>query len=266
MTFWTSRNITPKTKSRFVVKLNQFILKTVTAVTKPAVEVNTQEFKLINHYFNYPGLVKWQPITIKFVDMKGSVQTPSGVNPEMKTDEAGRTDTAKFLYKLLSSSGYATPRSQRAGAIAKNSSAYALNELIIQQITPGDRSEAVIGDLEIRVTEQWKLINPIIKSIKWGDLAYDSDDLVEYTMDIVYDYAEFSNSNERLAGGAINSPKEDHVRPDHKGELISQVDEIDPTMANVTKEQIAAARGEVDHSKRKEQYKDVSIRDIIEND
>ena len=37
------------------------------------------------------------------------------------------------------------------------------------------------------ITECWHLINPIVKSINWGDLAYDSDDLVEYELEVVYD-------------------------------------------------------------------------------
>ena len=41
--------------------------------------------------------------------------------------------------------------------------------------------------------EQWELINPIITNISWGDLDYSSDDFVEYTLDIKYDWAEFRN-------------------------------------------------------------------------
>ena len=41
--------------------------------------------------------------------------------------------------------------------------------------------------------EQWELINPIITNISWGDLDYSSDNFVEYTLDIKYDWAEFKN-------------------------------------------------------------------------
>ena len=51
----------------------------------------------------------------------------------------------------------------------------------IVQITPN--TEAV---------ETWTLYNPIINSIQFGDLSYDSDDAVKYTMDIDYDYAKLS--------------------------------------------------------------------------
>ena len=39
------------------------------------------------------------------------------------------------------------------------------------------------------ITECWHLVNPIVKSVGWGDLAYDSDDLIEYELGVVYDWA-----------------------------------------------------------------------------
>ena len=41
------------------------------------------------------------------------------------------------------------------------------------------------------ISECWHLVNPIVKTIEWGDLAYDSDELVEYSLNIVYDWAIF---------------------------------------------------------------------------
>ena len=42
-----------------------------------------------------------------------------------------------------------------------------------------------------KVNELWTLANPIIKSIKFGELSYDSDEPVEYTLEIAYDFAVF---------------------------------------------------------------------------
>ena len=52
------------------------------------------------------------------------------------------------------------------------------------------------GKTTTYVVEQWDLINPIIKSVNFGDLAYDSDELVEYSMTIAYDYAIFKSHGE----------------------------------------------------------------------
>ena len=39
-------------------------------------------------------------------------------------------------------------------------------------------------------TEQWLIYNPIITKISWGELDYGDDGLVEYTLDVAYDWAE----------------------------------------------------------------------------
>ena len=118
MTFWTSRNVTPKVKSKFIVKINEFTLKNIKSVTKPAVEVNTKEFKLINHYFNYPGITKWQPITITFVDMKGDYAS-FGKPANLGIKDEQMPDTAAMLWSILSNAGYSVPNSGKsAGAVS----------------------------------------------------------------------------------------------------------------------------------------------------
>ena len=52
--------------------------------------------------------------------------------------------------------------------------------MIIYQLTPD-------GD----INEVWTLVNPLIKSIKLGELSYDSDDAVEYTLEVAYDWAKY---------------------------------------------------------------------------
>ena len=40
------------------------------------------------------------------------------------------------------------------------------------------------------IIEQWKLHNPFIKEVSFDGLDYESDDLSEITLGIVYDWAE----------------------------------------------------------------------------
>ena len=173
----------------------------------------------MNHYFNYPGLVRWQPIKITFVDMNGT---------------GGQFDTSQMLYEMLGNSGYAPPTTsqhglgkepvgnaakspittpEKASTIAnsfgdglygksnyRDSNPSVNNRTIrIQQIDYGsfspDNDQAIQGTFvpDVNTIEQWELINPIITNISWGDLDYGSDDLVECTLDIKYDWAEFKN-------------------------------------------------------------------------
>ena len=70
MAFWNSAEIELKVKSKFVVAIaGTFFLPNVKSVTKPSCETTIKEFKMINHVFRYPGIVKWNPITVVFVDM-----------------------------------------------------------------------------------------------------------------------------------------------------------------------------------------------------
>ncbi len=62
-----------------------------------------------------------------------------------------------------------------------------LNQRVkIIQVTSGENDAK-----QLYPTEQWDLINPMVKSINFGDLSYDDDGLVEYTLDITYDYAKY---------------------------------------------------------------------------
>ena len=73
MTFWNQPTLHPKTKSTFLVTFgSSFTLRNIKTVTKPSVEISKKEVRLMNHHFNYPGIAKWQPIKMTFVDMNGA--------------------------------------------------------------------------------------------------------------------------------------------------------------------------------------------------
>ena len=170
MSFWTSPNVTPKFKDRFVVKIAGSLNIFVISVDKPTLTFDNKEYKMINHHFKYPGLPKWNTIKFSFVDMNG--------------EGSDNVDAAKYLLELASNSGYENPTGQKS--VSKQNSIDALGEVQIQQISTSQTGG------KIKVTEEWKLINPIIKSISWGSLAYGDDGLVEYTLELDYDYAEHS--------------------------------------------------------------------------
>jgi hypothetical protein len=219
MSWWTSRDLHPKTKSRFVLVIGGYMIPTVKTITKPSVEVETKEYRMINHYYKYPGLVKWNPIKITFVDGVGSLLT---IDPTTgRTGGAfyhqihgGPLHAAQFLSRMLSDSSYKTPNFTGLTAPTKASmmdQSFGKSFLIQQIGTTGDNEPGTAlggyGATEsedigkVLITEQWTLVNPIIKAISWGDLAYDSDDLVEYSLDVDYDYAIYDDQASLLAKG-----------------------------------------------------------------
>ena len=215
MTFWNSPNIHPKIKSRFVVIIGSYMIPTVVTVTKPKVTVESKEFRMINHYYKYPGLVKWSPITVTFVDGTGEIYetASSGGWKKMKNHNLSASD---LLAVMLAKSGYMTPDKDGplldfSGEAYVNKSGWTTPEkasmtalsfgtednsnsvMKIQQLDSGIKVKA--GDAVIYVTEQWELFNPIITEINWGSLAYGDEGLVEYSMTIDYDYAKMTTAN-----------------------------------------------------------------------
>ena len=107
MTWWTNADVEIKQKSKFVVAFAEtFFLPNVQSVTKPSINIDTKEFLMINHTFKYPGVAKWNPITINFVDMNGNGKV---------------FDTAVLLNQMLNNTGYATPDTKLHSLSFKNS-------------------------------------------------------------------------------------------------------------------------------------------------
>lgn len=197
MSWWTNQHVHPKTKSRFVLVIGGYLIPTVKTIDKPSVNVETKEYRMINHYYKYPGLVKWNPIKISFVDGAGSLLAidPTTGQAEIQRGLIGAPlNASKFLANMLSDSSYKTPNftgltsPEKASMMDKSFK----GSFLIQQIgtTAGPAVQQNSEDRgKVAITEQWELVNPIIKSISWGDLAYDSDDLVEYSLEVDYDYA-----------------------------------------------------------------------------
>ena len=78
--FWTDGKIEPKRQNRWVVQfdgLSSGNLYYATKVTRPAIEVSNKEHKFLNLTFNYPGRVKWNPITLTIVDVQGAGADPA---------------------------------------------------------------------------------------------------------------------------------------------------------------------------------------------
>jgi hypothetical protein len=248
MTFWTEVSVEPKRKSRFLVELGSgFILQSVKTCTKPTADVDIKEFQLINHKFKYPGVVSWSPVKITFVDMAG--QRPM---------DNQTVSTAVMLERMLKFSGYNIP-TRATGPIARSgpnrqlstpekastianaygsgligkadfNKAQVLNSaklggtnnqsIKIYQLTPDGKSSV----------ETWILHNPQIKNISWGDLSYDSDEFIEYSIEVVYDFAEMQIGNKIPDINSVNLAMVQNSGI--SSELASQLDfqgpELDP--------------------------------------
>lgn len=176
MSFW-DRTVEPKRTYRWVLDIStlgsdvQWVAK---SVTRPSWNVTHHAHKFINHTFNYPGRVEWQPIEIKLIDPASPIDT-----------------SASFL-KVLRSSGYTFPDSldNAKTTITKASAVGALGSLRIRQIAENGN----------KVLDEWKLYNAFATNVTMGELNYEGDELIEIGMTIVYDWAYMTKSGSGKPG------------------------------------------------------------------
>ena len=240
MSFWTEKHRQIKQKDRFFVSISTHLITTVKSVTKPSIEFDVKSYKMINHEFKYPGTAKWSDVTIKFADLGGGgfeddynmanllVQminntgyaTPynhfgevigregdqktthnighQGTKRELTTGEKSSNIANSFGPGLVGAggeTGQQTSNGEKAGGDFTAASPLTQN-VSIWQVNPDGI-----------VVECWSLVNPIVKSVNFGDLSYDSSEGVEYELVVAYDWAVHrSNENGKkfaLNGGTI---------------------------------------------------------------
>ena len=170
--FWTSQKTAgdndPKRGFRFRVQFDGLVTGPVVwfakKVTKPSFSITEAKHSFLNHSFYYPGRVEWQELTMTLVD-------PVSPGAIAQTNA------------MIQAAGYVIPTgqltSQDLSSMSKGKAATAVSQNIhIVQIN----SDGID-------TEDWNLINPFIKNVKFGDLDYSSDDLLEIELTLRYDYA-----------------------------------------------------------------------------
>ena len=174
--FWQNPTLEPKRAYKFVLSIPgaggqggggipKFLVK---KVSKPSFSVSESEHKFLNHTFYFPGKVTFNEVSFTIVDVIGA-------------DDG--TATVMALFKEM---GYRLPQSPDAGqaalqTISKASSVDAMKGVRIQQIA-SDGS----------IVDEWKLNNPWIKDVKFGDLDYDSEELLNVEVTLRYDNVNYT--------------------------------------------------------------------------
>mgnify|MGYP005821409341 CR=1 FL=1 len=180
MPFWSTNfgeNVSlkdPKRQFRFKVEFTGIqsanggaLLWYAKTVNKPSYTVASSEHTYLNHKFYYPGAVTWNDITLTLVDPVGP-------------------DMSATLSDIIVQSGYSPPTdANQMGTMSKAKAAGALGTVFITQID-GNGDEL----------EKWTLTNAFIGEVKYGDLAYGTDDLTELSVTLKYDWAKLEVQSE----------------------------------------------------------------------
>jgi len=173
MVFWSdTKGSDPKRQYRWVLRVASIPAFVLKKVSKPSFTVTETEHKYLNHTYYYPGRVTWNTVELVLADP---------VDP----------DIASTVANIIRNSGYNPAQSTNdITTMSKRRAVESLgNQLEISQI-----------DSDGAEVETWKLINPWIKDVKFGDLDYEGDDMTDVTIEIRYDWAELSNTSAPAAG------------------------------------------------------------------
>lgn len=169
MTFWSAQydvnSKDPKRGFRFKITFEGLngaadIVWFAKKVGKPSYTITESKHSYLNHNFYFPGRVEWESISMTLVD-------PVSPGAVAQTNA------------IVVASGYQIPGSPAdLASISKGKATAAIGVITIEQI---DSNNAPI--------ETWTLRNAFIKSVKFGELAYDNDDLSEIELELRYDWA-----------------------------------------------------------------------------
>ena len=176
--FWINPNLEPKRKFRWLLYFAgapQFIIK---SVSKPSFNVGTSAHNFLQHQFNFPGRVTWQDVSITLVDP---------VDP----------DATKSIYEIIRRAGYVIPTEvlDQSGAGKRTISKASM----VRELGQNIRIDQISADGSGAVLESWRINNPQITSVNFDSLDYGSDDALNITIGIKYDWAELNPSD-----GAVN--------------------------------------------------------------
>lgn len=166
MAFWSQNDIEPKRNFRFQVQITNLadgndVLWWAKTVTTPSFEVSEVEHNHLDNKYYFPGRVSWNEVALTLVD-------PISI------------DAVTLTNQIIVNSGYIIPSQGNTSleTLSKKKSTTAIGDVVIS-----------IMNADGKPIEVWTLKNPFIKSAKYGDLDYSSDDLRSVELSLRYDYA-----------------------------------------------------------------------------
>jgi hypothetical protein len=159
--FWSDASLEPKRNFRFTLLMNGIPSWLIKKVNKPAFKINEAKHQYLGHTFYYPGNVEYEPVTITLVDPL--------------TPDASRT-----IMNHIAASGYKFPLDATStSTVSKVNAVAALGNLTVEQI-----------DADGNIADKWTYKNAWISDVKFGELAYEDNNLTEITLTVRYDWAE----------------------------------------------------------------------------
>jgi len=185
MAFWSNAGPEPKRQFRWYMLFGgrtdlSAIRYALKKTDKPKYKIGEITHKYLNHSFYYPGRLEWEAINMTFA----SISEP---------------DATGLIEMLTYAAGYITPDINAENGVAtiskqKFSEALANNGVTLIQV-----------DSNGNTIENWLLKNPFFTNVNYGTLDYGSDEIVEISCTMRYDWATNSlNGGLQAPNDSIN--------------------------------------------------------------
>lgn len=180
MEFWASKNMEPKRQFRWTLgfgdgdqRIPAFICK---SAGRPSFSQTEAEADWLNHKFYFPGRVAWDTLTVTLRD---------AIDP----------NAARRVLDMIRDAGYRLPETANAlSTVTKSAAIDAMGELVLTQLNGAGEP------LEI-----WTLKNAWIKDVKFSDLDYASDGILEIEVTFRFDFAELIQMPASSDAGVITT-------------------------------------------------------------
>ena len=188
MAFWSAAYTgdtgkDPKRAFKFKIEIanvagDQPLVWWAKSVTKPNFDITEVKHTFSDKEYYFPGRVQWQTVSMTLVD------------PVSPVDVVAQTNA------IITGAGYnittsLTDEAALMTTMSKKKATGALGSCQIIQL-----------DSEGQAIETWNLNNPFIKNVKFGELSYESDDLVEIELELRYDWAQCQTATSSTAVGS----------------------------------------------------------------
>ena len=182
------RQLEPKRRFRWIATIGngEVLYKyVVKSVDRPTWTTAQAQHKILGHTFNYPGPVTWNEINVTFVDLAG------------QEGDVTKGNAALFLQEAIYAAGYQFPVGigDATLGVTKAKATTALGGLRVDQL---DSSGLVL--------ETYSFHNPYIEAVNFGDsFDYDTEDFVNVSLTIRYDWAKIEKGSGLRKEGQISS-------------------------------------------------------------
>ncbi len=177
MSFWSNLKAEPLRQHRWYVTFNgnnpflNNMRYAVKKVSKPSAKVGSIQHKYLNHFFNFPGRLEWNDVTMTFAAIIAS-------------QESNGATASQLIDAINNLSGYQLPKKQEdRETIGKLKADGAIGRVDIIQVDPDGET-----------VETWSLYRPFFTEIKYGDLDYSNEEIVEISCTIKYDWASLNGN------------------------------------------------------------------------